>query len=102
MHILHDGYADALTDLYDGEPNIAERCNPYDVLLHEDPNKRSDLVERRDAGIEQFEATGLQVFDSVLAPNATLFDRLKMLLPPSMRLRVKRFVRSIKPRTVHE
>lgn len=75
---------------------------PDDVLLHEDPNKRSDLVERRDAVIEQFEATGLQVFDSVLAPNATLFDRLKMLLPPSMRLRVKRFVRSIKPRTVHE
>ena len=75
---------------------------PDDVLLHEDPNKRSDLEERRDAVIEHFEATGLQVFDSVLAPNATLFDRLKMLLPPSMRLRVKRFVRSIKPRTMHE
>lgn len=75
---------------------------PDDVLLHVDPDKRSDLEERRDAVIEQFEATGSQVFDSVLAPNATLFDRLKMLLPPSMRLRVKRLVRSIKPRTVHE
>ena len=71
---------------------------PDDVLLHEDPNKRSDLVERRDAVIEQFEATGLQVFDSVPAPNATLFRPSENAAPPSMRLRVKRFVRSIKPR----
>lgn len=73
-----------------------------DVLLHEDPNRRSDLEERRDAVIVQYEALGLGIFDSVLAPNVTLFDRVKKMLPPSMRLGVKRLVRSIKPGNAHE
>ena len=73
-----------------------------DVLLHEDPNKRSDLEKRRDAVIARYEALGSGIFDSVLAPNVTLFDRVKKMLPPSMRLSVKRLVRSIKPGSAHE
>ena len=73
-----------------------------DVLLHEDPNKRSGLEERRDAVIAQYEALGSGIFDSVLVPKVTLFDRVKKMLPPSMRLSVKRLVRSIKPGNAHE
>lgn len=67
-----------------------------DVLLHEDPNKRSGLEERRDAVIAQYEVLGSGIFDSVLVPKVTLFDRVKKMLPPSMRLSVKRLLRSIK------
>lgn len=48
-----------------------------DVLLHEDPNKRSGLEERRDAVIAQYEALGSGIFDSVLVPKVSLFDRVK-------------------------
>lgn len=73
-----------------------------DVLLHEDPNKRSGLEERRDAVIAQYEALGSGIFDSVLVPKVSLFDRVKKMLPPSMRLGVKRLVRSIIPGNAHE
>lgn len=73
-----------------------------DVLLHEGPNKRSGLEERRDAVIAQYEALGSGIFDSVLVPKVTLFDRVKKMLPPSMRLSVKRLVRSIKSGNAHE
>ena len=48
-----------------------------DVLLHEDPNKRSGLEERRDAVIAQYEALGSRIFDSVLVPKVSLFDRVE-------------------------
>lgn len=73
-----------------------------DVLLQEDPHKRSDLEDRRDSIIVQYEALGSGIFDSVLVPNVTLLDHVKKLLPPSMRLSLKRFVRSIKPGNAHE
>lgn len=73
-----------------------------DVLLHEDPNKRSGLEEKRDAVIAQYEALGSGIFDSVLAPSVTLFDHVKKMLPPSMRFSIKRLVRSIKPGSANE